>query len=342
MDLSITFYDIHRCGYYDWNKSDPEFGRIDSILDELKFWTEGKPLKKTCTYEIAENSNILKTYCFDICCSKDKKDWLITTWNEVPSIDGKMASVNGDNIVGSASVKLSSLPAGGIPGYPTYFWIIPDKNKYATVTEVSNLNGNTAFKVFMNEFVAKFTRFVVLNEDADVDHSISGFRKSKEDEPSLLYAKFLAYMIRNKSQINLIRNNCNKIRKVIRKNKLETETNAQGVRDLISMLSMGLYQNELKKDEYKVKIEIDYQPTLEELDGIIDAWMESHDNSTLWDNVGFQFIGEGLKTHWLSHSIARYNGDFKVEIKDGNVIESASLLGKLVLNKQVIMRVIDE
>lgn len=342
MELVITFYDIHRCGYYNWNKTDPEFGHIDSILDELKLWTEGKPLKKTCTYESKEESNLLKAFCFDMCCSQDKKDWLITIWNEVPSVDGKMASVDGDNIVGNASVNLSTLPANGIPGYPTYFWIIPEENKYATVTELSNLNGNTAFKAFMSEFVAKFTKFVAVTEDENIDHKIVGFRKNNEDEPSSLYPKFLAYMIRNKSQINLIRTNCKKIRKIIRKNKLETVANIQPVRNLLSMISFGLYESELEKDEYKVKIEIDHQPTLKELDGIIDTWTENHENNTSWDNVGFQFTGEGLKTHWLSHSIARYRNDFVVEMEHGNVIKATSLLDKLVLSKKTIMRVIDE
>jgi len=125
-EADITFYNINKCGYFKYGNDTPEFGNVADTFAELKEWTsnEGMTLGETCTYEIAESEDILRTFCFGLIKNASTGDYLLTTWNETPSTEGNVASVETSKPVGEAEVSLTELPAGSIPGYATYFWII--------------------------------------------------------------------------------------------------------------------------------------------------------------------------------------------------------------------------
>jgi hypothetical protein len=82
-------------------------------------------LDQTCTYEPSELSERIayRTFCYDLTSEEDNESFLLTTWNELPSSQGKIASVNGSAPVGDAEVSLTGIPEGNIPGYATYFWL---------------------------------------------------------------------------------------------------------------------------------------------------------------------------------------------------------------------------
>ena len=87
-EARISFYRIEKCGYYRYNENTPEFGSINDILSQLQGWVTQPEcvLGETCTYEIEDGENVLHTYCFNLVSNGATNDYLLTTWNEIPSV----------------------------------------------------------------------------------------------------------------------------------------------------------------------------------------------------------------------------------------------------------------
>ncbi len=178
-ETRITFYRVDRCGYYRYGQPTPEFGVMPDILTVLISWTRAKPLGNTCPFQGGDDDDVSPVYCFDIVQDQHNGDVLLTTWNSVPSTEGNIASVDPRSQVGAPSVSLTDLPAGAIPGYATYFWMIPEHNLLATLCFSRRLNGHRGLVKLMNEFMAKCTRYVVVNEE-DEGYQVLGYCDSEQ------------------------------------------------------------------------------------------------------------------------------------------------------------------
>jgi hypothetical protein len=134
-EFTITFYSIDRCGYYETGQEKCKFGEIRETLEGLRTWvfSNNMQIGGTCTYDLQEGQNTYHTYCYDLIKDHSGDSYLLATWNEIPSVDGNVASINGGSPVKDAEVSLTELPAGNIPGYASYFWFIPSLNSFATV-----------------------------------------------------------------------------------------------------------------------------------------------------------------------------------------------------------------
>jgi len=134
-NVKTQFYRISKAGYYHFAQDNPEFGSVSEVFNELLGWvkSEDKKLSETCTYELEDAEDEYKTYCFNLVKNNETGDFVIITWNETPTNEGRIVTVNGTQTVGNADVSFSDLPDGAIPGYATYFWVIPEYNVFASI-----------------------------------------------------------------------------------------------------------------------------------------------------------------------------------------------------------------
>ena len=309
----ITFYDIEACGYFRRGKEGSLFGDAASCLDQLLQWAKstGLVLRDTCTYESEERTGCLRTFCFDMVRSSTNTDYLLTTWNEIPSFEGKTATVNGSQRVGTADVELSDLPADGIPGYPTYFWFLPSENRFATVTFNAVLNGHQNLAHYMNGFLRTFSRHVCKSANDLGEIKVTGYRKSEHDTPARLYPRFESALCYNRAEIEYIRSNRQSISKYIRKVKIEPniQRDVGFIRKLFEHAT-GINQNKRVPRPLKIRYEAEATPDAAELNAMIKEWRTR--TPTRWDDVGFKITGDSRGIRWLSHSLAR--DDFELEI----------------------------
>jgi hypothetical protein len=328
-EADITFYKIDRCGYYKYGKDMPEFGNVASIFDELKGWAfnDGMTLEETCTYEITESEDILRTFCFGLVKNPSTGDFLLTTWNETPSTDGNVASVEGSKPVGEAEVSLTELPAGSIPGYATYFWIIPSHNILATIRFQHRLNGHKNVAKYLNEFIAKWTKYVVIADDPEVDHNIVGYSISPGAEVQVLHPIFRSSLHKKPGKLDYLKTQRPIIRKVIRKNKLSHNVQIDVAFWQSLLQKVGLHSVTEIAHDVKVKYEIPYCPSDEELESIITTWDISHNSK--WDDIGFELTGES-EIYWLSDSISKETMDLEVRRENAEVVNGESILSSLV------------
>lgn len=325
-EAKINFYQVYRCGYYRRGATHSEFSDLFSTLTELRQWAfDGvKPLIETCTYQIDNGDSLLHTYCFDMDVS-ESNDTVLVTWNETETLDGAMASVKGSDPAGNAQVNTTNIPRGHIPGYPTYFWFIPDQNVLATLRFGQRLNGHSGLKLLLSEFLAKCSHHVVYGQSGSDDHvEILGYRKNNQSDPVSVTPYFWSSPKKIPGAIDYLRANVSKIRKTIRKSVLQSNVLDDRGRWERLLNDLGVVHTPELQSSLKVKAEFPFSPTLEQLNEIISNW-EEDDSESKWSDVGFELRGES-DIKWLSHSLVRSTVNFDVVRDEHGVISAGSLL----------------
>ena len=341
-NIKVQFYRITKFGYYGHGQNEAEFGSAAEILNELSTWVRrnNKALSETCTYELEDGEDEYKAYCFDLVKNNQTGDFVIVTWNETPTNDGRVVTVDGSQTVGNVDVNFTDLPEGSIPGYATYFWFIPEHNVFASIRfHHSLLIGKKSLDRYLKEFTAKFTSFVVTEEveNSEDEVEILGYSNHDEETQSLT-AEFKSYLYTKPGQVDYIRHNIDSIKKIIRKNELNPQValDRNLWQKFLESLNISTQNNTLT-DEVKIKYEVPFSPNLEEINSIIDDWNEHHESK--WDDIGFKFESDS-QIRWLSHSIAKDAFEVDVTRDNDEIIEAQSLLDALTQIRNVALRLL--
>lgn len=344
-DCRITFYTIDRCGYYQRGQDLAEFGKLSTILDDLMAWVSEGSMKlgQTCTYEPDGPKVAYRTFCFDLVKDVDNHSYLLTTWNELPSSKGRVAAVKSLDPVGAAEVNLTAVPDNSIPGYATYFWFLPHKEIFATIQFQHNFNGRENLEAYIRGFLTKFAGHVVTKSDM-IGGSISvlGYRKSVVDPICTnLYPQFNSFLYRKTGQINFIRNNWSRIRKIIKKDTLkfsveQSKSLWQSLLQTVGVRSVCLPA----EDSERFQFALNHVPSEQEVNEMISFW-ETQEFDSRWDDLGFKLEGES-EIRWLSYSLAKSSFSFDVERENDEVVNARSLLEKLIENQQIILSLISQ
>ena len=90
-------------------------------------------------------------------------------------------------------------------------------------------------------------------------------------------------------------------------------------------------------DDIKIKYEIPFTPSEDEVDEIIAEWEENHESK--WDDIGFKFESDP-QIKWLSHSVAKDEFEIDVTRDNDEIVEAHSLLDALTESRNVYLRLI--
>jgi len=297
----LKFYEVTQCGFYARGGASPVFGSLEDLLAKYGAWAKADDteLRETCTFEAAENTP--EAYCFDIEFLPNG-DVVLVTWNKVDTVEGKMASVDGTDRIGNVHVKKTNVPDGHIPGYPTYFWFLPNQNLFATLRFDQIANGHPGLKQLLREYYAKYSPYLVAtDEDAD-NVEIEGYREAA-GKPVVPLVHFESRPKRKKGSKDFLKKNRSKITKMVSKETLVATDTAD--KDLFSRLlsKAGLDQPSSLLTDTHIRSTIDYNPTEAELDALLDD--NSGEMSTKWEDVGFILRGESTPV-WRSHTRAAH------------------------------------
>ncbi|GAW97955.1 MULTISPECIES: hypothetical protein [Colwellia] len=337
----ITFYNIEKCGLYDYGSDDIKLGNVPKLLNQLMTWVkrEGKPLEETCTYAIEESEDVDRTFCYDLVKNGVTGDFLLTTWNETPSYEGKVAAVKAKSKVGSAKVEFTQLPKDSIPGYATYFWFVPSKNVFATIRFQHRLNGKKNLDKYFKEFISKFSDYVVLSDEGKADFNIVGYSDSSESDPLNLHALFKTSIVRKPGQISYILDQCHNIRKVERHNRLSPTLESNQDLWQKALLGLGLKKARNLNSEVNFSYQFPFTPSEQELKEMVKDWEDNHDAK--WDDIGFTLKGEQAP-RWLSNSLARSEYELDIKRLDDEIVEAKSILDQVTEKRDLILSLLDE
>lgn len=339
LPIKIHFYEITKCGYYKYGEDKAKFGNLAEITPQIHCWLkERDSIDMTCTYKTDENRP-QSTYCFDTIYNNKNKDLFITTWNETPSNRGKVPSVSAKEKVGQATVYKNDIEKDSIPGYPTYFWFIAELNKLATIRIDSNYNGKYNLVNYMRGFIEKFTNNAVMQEEADDLEKILGYRKEPDAEILDLIPCFDARILRKSGELQLILDNYSKIRKIIRKSRLDLniQQDLNFFQKMIQKLGIENFNGEQENNALRFYYEIPFTPSQLEIREIINN--AKRDGLSSINDVGFQFKND-TRTYWLSNSIIKYEEKIEIEEENFEIIDLNNIMNFLYTNKHKIYEIL--
>ncbi|MEC8918820.1 MAG: hypothetical protein VX796_14565 [Pseudomonadota bacterium] len=313
---TVTFYSVEQCGLFKWGAKTPEVGDLTVLLDDLYKWGHGKGLAKTVTYQVSDGQNLLPGYLFNI--SKSHGRFLLTIWNQTPSFNGRVASVDPNSSVGSVSVSGSRLRKGDLPGYPTYFWFIPSQNVVACIQFGRVVSGVDVLEAYFRNFIDPLSNYVVFSSDKQVV-------RYKGTNETGLRSRFKLGVCRTSVNKKHVLSRYADVVQVIRKTNLTMSnyTEKQTMEKLVGMLRRTkastfnvLQPNNTVNIRYQMPAEFAFQ----DLSALIEDWETTNKHSkSEWDDYGFKIKGEANKTYWLSGDIVRGKVDFDVSITNGVV-----------------------
>lgn len=333
---SISFYSIFQCGYFSRGSEVPMFGSTQETLEDLLNWSQGKTLIETKVSEVDESDTTGNTYLVDI--QTKRGTWVITTWNETASTDGRVASVQAESNVGDATVHMNDIVEGSIPGYATYFWIIPSKSIFASVRFQHPYTAQRPFSAYIKRFMECYSRHVVVGDaTAEVEYPIIGYANTDNDEPRHYYPRFRTGLLRNPGQKQFMLDNVGSITKVIRKETLDLTQ-----RETLSLWQKLIRQAKLSSPpvtpvEPRISYDLPFQPTADDIENMFDAWEDTAESK--WDDFGIMIKGHH-DVYWVSHTLARKEFDLDVERENDEVVNSISLIDALLIKRTQILALI--
>ncbi|MFY1053517.1 hypothetical protein ACOQNP_18015 [Ectopseudomonas khazarica] len=334
----ITFYRVPQCGYYPRGEADdPAFGSMQGMLTDLSLWCHAKQLAATKTYEVADGADYLPVYLMDI--TAGATSWVVTIWNQTPATEGKVAAAIGTSSVGNPEVVMNDVPEGGIPGFATYFWFIPQQNVLASIRFQHLITGQKPMQQYMESFLQSFSKHVAWTDPVeDADIQIAGYIRQPGQAPQDLNPRFRTQLFKKPGAHELILSNADRVRKVLRKSTLELNRPEQLGRWQQLLQWTTLREPQQRPDQVKVQYELPVHVSRDDVQGMIADWHAGHDRQ--WDDYGFKLKGESQHVHWLSHSLARSEFDLDITRNSLEVVNAQSLLKALTDNQAEILRLI--
>lgn len=332
----ISFYNITQCAYFARGDETALFGSVQEVLEDLQAWSNGKKLIETKVSEINESDSSGNTYLLDIHTRQDT--WLITTWNETASTDGQVASVQAESNVGEAEIHMNGIAEGSIPGYATYFWVIPTRNIFASIRFQHPYTAQKPFRAYVNKFMECHGRHVVVGDpEPGSDYPILGYINGTGDTPRHAYARFRTELLRNPGQKQFMLDNIHRITKIVRKETLNLSESEH-----LSLWQKLLRQANLSAPqalpiEPHISYDVPFRPTIEDINNLFLSWEENTESE--WDDFGVKISGD-QNIHWVSHTFARKEFELNIERDNLEVVNSESLIDAVLNNRNHILAVV--
>ncbi|HET8898794.1 MAG TPA: hypothetical protein VFN09_08505 [Rhodanobacteraceae bacterium] len=343
-DMHVTFYRVAHCGYYAVGADKPVFGNMVNLLGEVHAWLQGKELAHTRIGAASDDSEQMPVYISEL--HQSQGTYLLTAWNEVPAnADGFVASVPANARVGAVQQVNNKVAKGTIPGYPTLFWLLPEKGLLATLRFHQAITGQKALQEYLEQFLATQSSHAVLQPEKgngdDATHDLWGYRAHAKATPTGRVApRFRTKLVTKPGEIELITRRVDDIRKVHRRAELVLKDTSERAMWQRAMRFIGLNPGEVKSKKARLQASLSTTLTSAELKTLIKDWRDNHHGSA-WDDCGFQFTGES-EIHWLSG--VRASGDFKIDVVrgEGNAqIETAKLLASVLRMKSSLLGLLE-
>lgn len=338
--MRVTFYNVAQCGYYAHANPAPQFGSMGGLLSELRGWSQGKQLAQTRIGSPAGDGDQLPIYLSAI--DELQGTYLVTAWNEVPADkDGNVASVPAAAPVGRVKQVNNAVQPGTIPGYPTFFWLLPSEQVVATLRFNQAVTGQKAFQEYLEQFLAVQSSHAVMlppNEKSeDEPLTVWAYRANPKATPTTKVApRFRTKLVTKPGQIDMITRRVADIRRVHRKAELELKDTTERAMWQKALSFIGVEPAHTQPKKAKVQASMSATVTSAELKTIIKEW-QGKNGSSEWDDCGFQFTGE-TEVHWLSG--VRASGDFNIDVTrstDNAQIEARKLLAGLLAMKAELL-----
>ena len=333
----INFYKVDDCGFY--TNKQHQFTDLKKLLEDLDSFVNqnGYTLVQTKMFEPTGGEDpLLPVYCMYSKKINQHGDYMIVTWNEIPSNNGQVSSVKPSLKSGAVDVDFSKLPKNNIPGFAAYYWFVPSQNVFAILRFGSRVkNGHQGLKKYLSEYLKNESSFRDLDTSGD-EPVVVGYRPNKTAQSRAdVEAKFSSSPWRKKVQFEKIKNEREKIFRIIRKGEVRlNDPITRGVWQKMLDVIVGGNSSDSADDllTRRYRFEMDRRLSEKELKKILEEWGDGDVSDS--ENVGFVFEKESEKIYWLSDALAK--ADIKLNLVRDNdeIVNYKSLEDEINIKRQ--------
>lgn len=340
VDVKVRFYDVARCGYFEFGSKTPAFGDLASSVAQLQTWAGSVGFGESRTFGDLDSTRPEEEksiYCFDIAVNRTKGSYAIVLWNRYPTHEGNIPCADAGGTIGQVSVTPAPTPKNTIPGIPAYFWVIPDENLVAQVRFGSVLSSKTILEMYLRNFMRFFGAHGV-EESGDSENPIAGYLDSAGNfiKARAHFDLALATVPHNRAWL---RRNRGEIVKVIEKVEIDSKTNQHRQISRWRKLSRFLFEHtdgttDASSDRLKFTCEINICPNDDQLKELVSEFDSDPDHV----DVGFVFRGHPNVVHWLRKSLVKTETSLNINVAQGVVVSASTLLDRLERKRDELLK----
>ncbi|MCG9619377.1 hypothetical protein L1D56_05240 [Vibrio diabolicus] len=322
---SITYFDLKEFGFYRLRqKKAPEYieGTISSIISSLESWLNGKTFRNTIPWDADTNLQRTKMYCRSYKTNATTGDIVLVLWKAVGDKNGNVHGAYADSNVGSDTnddLSTGSEVAGEevIWGQPCYYWIIPEKNKIASIKFANSTTDSDSLCHYIKAFVDYRSTLPNKKEsERTYTHHISGREiKVKNITFESTDANNKAFRTNFKMKTQQYKKASSSLnysrlaedvthivyRETISATIADTRPAWAQVCDTIGS-ALG-YQTPATKGQRHIEVIVDATPNGTELTDLVNRYAEEHDDTSDWNNIGLKLGGRSESTTWLDEFV---------------------------------------
>lgn len=342
-EVGVWLFTVSRCGYYDRTHAKrgmpPEYGALSETLASLSAWTAGRRLSETSTFSV---DGLASTFFLTL-KRAENGDALLGLWNRIQTKSNKIASVGVNDIVGAVATQFTEIDEDRIPGFATYFYLMPSEGRIATVRVKHSMNGLHSFQQYMHSFLRYINPQHVATAPGEGDEiHVVGYRPDPgSDDIRNLRAQFRAGTIPRAGEAQYIIDNSALIQRAICKTTISNtvQDQKQWWQSGLRLFGLGARRDRQDlQDDVVIKAEIPMSFEKDEVEAIVKDWSERQDGGNeAEDDIGFILRGEGGTPRWLSKSYARKTLDLEIEWLDDELVNPESLLAQLQARRAQIL-----
>lgn len=171
--MKVELHQISRCGFYErGGNQSPLFGQLASWQQQLINWVQGRSNVALTTTFQGQDAQAPEVYCAGAIQSRDGFGLIL--WHGTPGTENGVAYINMNDLPGAVNVREVSLGANSIPGWPSYFWILPQQSLLACLRptgKIRNLStGLPECRRYLEGWLCTQSRYAVRvtnNDQAD-------------------------------------------------------------------------------------------------------------------------------------------------------------------------------
>jgi len=334
--VSVVFHRVEQAGFYPWGRRNRVLGDLNETFEALRQWGRGKRFSLTRLVD-RRGEEDLPVYLLGI--EQVGRDWVFATWNRVPDAEGKIPSISMNSVVGDRpQIHLNEIQEDTIPGFATYFWVVPEHDVVATVRIETRATGKDAMRGYVERFLETESGYVV----SEAERGVVGYRAlDKRGDILKVRPMFRLSPFVKPGPINYIRRHREQIVRVIRTGHLEA-ANAQERQVAQGLFAWfrGARRDHQLVDHRRVQLELDFTPSADELDAMIEAELEA-DAVSAWDDLGFQLAGDMSTTHWVGRAVAGDSPTFDLPDAQGGVYDLGEIGRELAARRRDLFKTLD-
>lgn len=318
---TLTFYDISQFGYYKRKVDSPIFGDLQGTLEELSTWAS-----RLNRLDATRMNGIDRRGCFLVDARNigSNGDFLLVFWNESHNNDGIVPSIFLNSTKGNPLIAENEVEEGSVPGFPTYFLVIPSRMKLVAVRFDGDSSCMPNVALYIQGFMRTFSRHVVRTDAVDGEMRILGYKINPGDAdepPQTLAPRVRVKLVPKPSAVQEILGRQLDIKAVIREETLNTQLleDRSKLSKALSWIRNGAVGPSIVSESLKTVVEVDYTPNTDELTALIDEFVQSGDLENF--DLGFKlrgapnvkWLGRGALQQKLDLDVVRSNGMAPIE-----------------------------